>query len=92
MVSLHDSPSSSSLSREALVASISLIRHFVGISLHDPLPLALSKEDIVANRAGANARTIHRRASQKVPTPFQEHERDEEEWIKGYLPRDKKIL
>lgn len=86
--SLHDSPSSSSLSREA---NRSPAGDCVGNSLHESLPLALSREAIVANIAGANARTVHRRASQQVPTPFEEHERDEEEWLKGDLPRDNSI-
>lgn len=88
---LHDSPSSSSLSREAIAANRSPAGDCVGSSLHESLPLALSREAIVANRAGANARTVHRRTSQQVPTPFEEHERDEEEWLKGDLPRDNSI-
>jgi len=53
--SLYDLPSSYSISREAISSNRSLVGDCVGSSLHEPLPLALSREAIVANRVGAKS-------------------------------------
>uniref|UniRef100_A0A0D6R5C0 DRBM domain-containing protein n=1 Tax=Araucaria cunninghamii TaxID=56994 RepID=A0A0D6R5C0_ARACU len=92
--SLHDSPSASSMSREAIAANrAAAATASVGNSLNESLPLALAREAIGAKRSGVNIRTVHRPISQQVTSQevsisLEEHDRDEEEWLRGDLPRE----
>ncbi|KAH9288530.1 hypothetical protein KI387_032647, partial [Taxus chinensis] len=89
--SLHDSPSESSESREVIAANrAAAVAACVSSSRNEPLALTLTRETIAANRAGSNIRTVHRSTSQQVTIPLEEHERDEDEWLRGDFSRDSK--
>ncbi|XP_057839532.2 double-stranded RNA-binding protein 5 isoform X1 [Cryptomeria japonica] len=89
--SLHDSSSASSMSREAIAANRAAAAAASGSnSRNEPLVLALTRESVAANRTSSNIRTVHRPTSQQASLPLEEHERDEDEWLRGDFPRESK--
>lgn len=82
--SLHDSSSPSSISREAIAANRA------ANSRNEPLALALTRESVAPNRTGSNIRTVHRPTSQQASLTLEEHERDEDEWLRGDFTRESK--